>query len=245
MADFNLGQHFMIDRKAILRLVSHVPEGKVILEIGPGTGILSRELKSKAKKLILIERDKRFEPYLKDYDVIFDNVLEMKKLPKFEVVVSNLPFNIVEPLFFKLLRVDFEEAYLTISKRTYKKLTSRTSKLGHIVSHFFDIEKLEEFDKDSFYPQPRVRAVLVRVRPKKDGDSLVKKFLRMYDKKVKNALIDTFIGIKTKNQVRELFVRFDEAVLNTRVRNISLEDLKRIEAMLLEEERNLRRKESS
>ena len=119
--DFNLGQHFMTDEKVINKILSYIPEDKIVLEIGPGKGALSQKLKEKSKKLYLIERDENFQKYLTDFDVLFENVLTTR-LPRFDILVSNLAFNIIEPLFMKLIRERFEEVYLTISEGTYKKI---------------------------------------------------------------------------------------------------------------------------
>lgn len=65
-ANKRLGQHFLIDRAALETMVEHAPchPGSLVLEIGPGLGVLTRELLNKGCDVIAIERDRRFVEYL-------------------------------------------------------------------------------------------------------------------------------------------------------------------------------------
>lgn len=236
--NFSLGQHFMTDEKVVDKIISHIPSDKIVLEIGPGMGALSQRLSNKSKKLILVEKDKKFEKYLIDFDVIFENVLTTK-LPRFDILVSNLAFNIIEPLFMILIRKDFEEIYLTISAGTYKKLLTNRTKFPYVFHKFFQIKKLEDISRHSFQPKPRVDAVFVKLTPIKE-QTLFKTLVRMHDQKLKNAIIETLKSKKTKNESRKAYSTQSISALNKRVRNLTLKELKDVEAMLNEEERNIR-----
>lgn len=65
-ANKRLGQHFLIDRAALKAIVEagSVRPGYLVLEIGPGLGVLTRELLAKGAEVVAIEKDRRFVEYL-------------------------------------------------------------------------------------------------------------------------------------------------------------------------------------
>lgn len=65
-ANKRLGQHFLIDAAALQAMADHAPNeaGTVVLEIGPGLGVLTRALVAKGCDVIALERDRRFLDYL-------------------------------------------------------------------------------------------------------------------------------------------------------------------------------------
>ena len=100
----SLGQNFLIDKNIIEKIIDSVEiEGKSILEIGPGTGNLTKNiLEKKPKKLIVIEKDCELAKLLnKDFGekikIINDDVLkvdENKLDSNVLTVFGNLPYNI-------------------------------------------------------------------------------------------------------------------------------------------------------
>src|SRR5699024_5336413 len=97
----NYNQHFLIDQNIInkyLKLLNIKPND-VVVEIGAGKGVLTNYLKDVAKKLYVIEIDKRLKEYLDKIDnitVIYDNVLNVD-IPSCDKIVTSLPYNIIEP----------------------------------------------------------------------------------------------------------------------------------------------------
>ena len=111
----SLGQHFLKDRNIAFKIVGKIDEetnGKV-LEIGPGTGILTGILLEKFKeKLLLVEVDRESVAYLKTkYPEMVDRIIETDILdfdfPAYfdepVVVVGNLPYNITSQIFFRII----------------------------------------------------------------------------------------------------------------------------------------------
>ena len=107
-----LGQNFLIDKKVAEREVfySKILADDVVLEIGPGRGILTKLLAEKARKVISIEIDEKLIDYLSkivpnNVKLIHSDALDIdyNKLPKFNKIVANLPFQISSPITFKFL----------------------------------------------------------------------------------------------------------------------------------------------
>ena len=112
-----LAQHFLVDRRVASRHVAHaqVDSSDTVLEIGPGLGVLTRFLAARAKRVIAIEADHRFAAYLRascpEVEIIEGDALDVD-WPPFDVMASNLPYQISSPLTFKLLDRSFDRAVL-------------------------------------------------------------------------------------------------------------------------------------
>ena len=101
----SLGQNLLVDRN-ILNKISALDsiKDKVIFEIGPGTGNLTEIiLKKNPKKILLVEKDKRFCEILskkfnlkKDYNIFNEDILKfnLNSSRNGEVIFGNLPYNI-------------------------------------------------------------------------------------------------------------------------------------------------------
>ena len=122
----NLGQNYLIDKNKRNQIIGFgdVDKNDVVLEIGTGIGTLTIELAKKAKKVIAIEQDenicKILTKRLKDekidnVELINDDALKVD-FPKFNKIISNLPYQISSPITFKFLEYDFDLAILMYQK---------------------------------------------------------------------------------------------------------------------------------
>ncbi len=110
-----LGQHFLIDRNIVRKIVTvaALRPHDVVFEIGPGRGALTRVLCEQAAKVIAVEIDRRLVRELSAAQAN-DTVLELHHgdalefaydtLPSGTVVIANLPYSVSTPLLFRLLR---------------------------------------------------------------------------------------------------------------------------------------------
>ena len=115
-----LGQNFLIDPSVCPRMAQECgADGKTgVLEIGPGFGVLTQQLASRAKKVVAVELDKRLPEVLAETLTEFDNVtvlsgdvlaldlpgLLCEQFPGMPVLVcANLPYYITSPVIMKLL----------------------------------------------------------------------------------------------------------------------------------------------
>jgi len=103
------GQHFLADENilgVIGRLAELAPED-VVLEIGPGQGVLTRYLGARVQHVHAIEIDRDLEPLLADagdnVDVVFGDALRMELPQDATKLVSNLPYNVATPIVVESL----------------------------------------------------------------------------------------------------------------------------------------------
>ncbi len=223
MEETGLDQHFMVDRSLIKKIIrySELKEDDIVLEIGPGKGFLTKELVKKCR-VIAVEKDDSFKPGLsklkklsKNLEIIFGNALKLVKNLKFNKIVSNIPYNISEPLFKQMFKLQIEFAILTVSQSFAEKLLDKNTKIGLQTNLFFSIEKLEEVSREAFLPRPRTDSAVLKITPKKEGlstvEKVLKKFTLLNDKKTKNALQEALIEALsiTKRQAKEQITRLN------------------------------------
>lgn len=230
----HLDQHFLIDENVIKKIieVSNFSEKDIVVEIGPGKGNITKLIAKRVKKVYCIELDKRLKPYLdnicKDYknvNVIYNNVL-VTDIPKCNKIVTALPYSILEPFMTKLIKTDFQELFMIIgSKYVYNVENNKITYLSLLTNSFFDLERIMDINSNCFNPKPRVMSSLVRITPKKEDGSKEYSFFRsMYKlnhKKIKNALVESFINTGiclTQREARKIIsdINFDKELLDTK-----------------------------
>jgi 16S rRNA (adenine1518-N6/adenine1519-N6)-dimethyltransferase len=175
------GQNFLINKKIAIKEIEYanIKKDDVVLEIGPGNGILTHLLAKKAKKVIAIEIDARLVKNLREtipenVDLIQEDVLKVdfSTLPRFNKIVSNLPYHISSPITFKILEIGFSLAVLVYQKEfAYRMVaspgTKNYSRLSVSVFYFAECEIIDHIHKSCFYPEPRIDSCIVSLIPKK------------------------------------------------------------------------------
>jgi len=103
------GQHFLVDRN-ILDVIGRLAElcsDDVVLEIGPGQGVLTRYLAERVRRVHAVEIDRALEPELADLapnvDVVFGDALQLELPQDATKLVANLPYNVATPLVVESL----------------------------------------------------------------------------------------------------------------------------------------------
>jgi len=171
-----LGQHFLVDPRVAERHLNHahITVKDVVLEIGPGLGVLTRGLATRAKRVVAIETDRTFANYLRetlpDVEIIQGDALELD-WPAFDVMVSNLPYAISSPLTFKLLDEPFDRAVLMYQWEFARRMVASAgspeySRLSVGVYRRASCMILERVPRNAFHPQPKVDSALVRLEPR-------------------------------------------------------------------------------
>jgi 16S rRNA (adenine1518-N6/adenine1519-N6)-dimethyltransferase len=175
-----LGQNFLNNKKIAELEVENadIKQNDVVLEIGPGKGILTTILSKKAKRVIAIEIDKKLIGDLQK--TLPDNVIlinqdvlktDFKKLPKFNKIVSNLPFQISSPVTFKILEYPFDVAILIYQKEFADRMvadfgTKNYSRLSVNVYYRAFCEMIQKVPKTCFSPQPKVDSCMLKLIPR-------------------------------------------------------------------------------
>lgn len=215
----SLGQNFLIDKNVAMREVRYakITKEDVVLEVGPGTGILTRLLAEKAKKVIAIEIDEKIIKNLKgkfpsNVELIHKDALKVdfETLPKFNKIVSNLPFQISSPITFKFLDHGFNLAVLIYQKEFADRMNAIPgrkdySRLSVGVYYKAICELLETIPKTCFKPQPKVDSCAVRLIKRKKPPffivdetfffDLTKNLFNHRRKKIKN-ILNNLYGIQ-------------------------------------------------
>ena len=155
---------------------------QVVLEVGPGSGNLTVKILEKAKKVIAVELDPRMaaevtkrvqgKPEQKRLEVMLGDVIRTE-LPKFDVCISNTPYQISSPLTFKLLalspapRVCILMFQREFAMRLFAKPGDRLySRLSVNAQMWAKIDHIMKVGKNNFKPPPAVESSVVRLVPK-------------------------------------------------------------------------------
>ena len=185
----SLGQNFLIDQNIIDKIIDVVQiKNKSILEIGPGTGNLTKNiLKKKPKKLIVIEKDNILAELLKknlgnDINIINNDVLKVDENTLDEdilTVFGNLPYNIsTEILCNWILNIKnknfwFDNLVLMFQKEVAERIiakfnTRNYGRLSILSNWKLEIEKISDVHPSSFFPKPKVDSSVLLLKPKPD-----------------------------------------------------------------------------
>ena len=240
-----LGQNFLIDKNVAQREVenANITQDDVVLEIGPGRGILTNLLAEKAKKVIAIEIDKKLVDTLdlpENVELINEDALKVdfKKLPRFNKIVSNLPFQISSPITFKILEYDFDLALLIYQKEFADRMVAKPgsknySRLSVNVYYKAECEKLEIVPKTCFQPQPKVDSAVIKLVPRRSPAfsvaderfffDLTKNLFNHRRKKIKT-ILNRYYKFKVDNA----------SYINNRVEELAPEEIGKLSNILFE-----------
>jgi 16S rRNA (adenine1518-N6/adenine1519-N6)-dimethyltransferase len=174
------GQHFLHEAGVVRRIVEAVApaKGDLIVEIGPGEGVLTRPLAEAAGALHVIEIDRDLAAALRPLAgvVVHEaDALEFdySQFPRGLRVVGNLPYNISTPLLFHLARyaalvrdMHFMLQLEVVERMVAAPSTPAYGRLSVALQARFALEKLFNVAKGAFRPPPKVESALVRLLPR-------------------------------------------------------------------------------
>jgi len=240
----SFGQVFLRDKTYIKKIVHHLKsDNEVILEIGPGSGVVTRRLLERCKKLYCVEKDLSLVRLLEErftsegVVVIYDDILKfnLSSLNTQVLVFGNVPFNISNRLMQYLVRNKLwvKQAYLTFQKEFARKLVAgpNTKEYGFISCYFqyyTSMRVLFDIPKGAFYPKPEVDASFMEIvfqeSPFKIKDEvflfkLIKRSFALRRKKLFNALE----GFCNKEVIKRTFLDLG-LDLGVRAENLALKE---------------------
>ena len=185
----SLGQNFLVDQDVINKITNTVNiKDKSILEIGPGTGNLTKSiLKRKPKKLIVIEKDDNLSQFLNkslspEIKIINDDILKIDENNldnDILTVFGNLPYNISTEILCKwILNIKdkifwFDYLILMFQKEVANRIiakfnTKNYGRLSILSNWKLEIEKICDVRPSSFFPRPKIDSSVLLLKPKLD-----------------------------------------------------------------------------
>ncbi len=206
----SFGQHFLIDEKIMEKIIEALEPRKedVVLEIGPGLGIMTNLLASKVKRVIGVEKDVRLAKIAEEMardnvEILYGDFLEMEIPREVNKVIGNIPYKISSKVVEKVLKSDIERAVLTFQLEFAERVLASpgNKKYGRItvLAHYYsEVSLVDRIPAEAFYPRPKVDSAvllfkkrerpLVKVVDEEEFFEFVKKIFSQRRKKIKTIL---------------------------------------------------------
>jgi 16S rRNA (adenine1518-N6/adenine1519-N6)-dimethyltransferase len=176
----SLGQHFLNDKNLARKIAESIlGEPELVVEIGPGMGILTKFLIEKYLNFYAIEIDKESVEYLKaslslpNDKIIAGDFLKFdlkKHFPGKYTLIGNFPYNISSQIFFKILenKQDITQTVCMIQKEVAERISSLPGNktygiLSVLLQAFYDIKYLFTVNENVFVPPPKVKSAVIRL----------------------------------------------------------------------------------
>jgi 16S rRNA (adenine1518-N6/adenine1519-N6)-dimethyltransferase len=242
-----LDQHFLINFRIVERILSCLSIwDRRVLEIGPGSGILTRALLDGGAYVIAVEIDpalsqnlrERFQREIKDGRLLLiEDDAARVELPPFDCVVANLPYSLSSKITFRLIEIGFQEAVLMYQKEFAQRMLARPGtpgcgRLSVMAQTYADIEPCFEISPRAFAPMPQVRSMVLHLVPhppripikdRKFYAEVVKALFSHRRKTVRNGLrnLRGSIGVERLNRMMAML---PESILSVRPEELQLEE---------------------
>lgn len=189
----SLGQNFLQDDEVIGRIfeAAEVRPTDWVLEIGPGTGILTFRLSDRVEKLLAIELDHQLVERLQKHfvdsqsvSILEGNVLDIDLKELLEAsgfaehpykIIANIPYYITAPIIRTLLALPYQPQSLTLMVQTevagrLAAKPGQMSLLSLMAQYYATVEKRFSVPKEAFDPVPKVDSAVIRIVPKRAYD---------------------------------------------------------------------------
>src|SRR2546425_4059343 len=173
-----LGQNFLRDREVASRIVdaAQLDSEDVVLEPGAGTGVLTRLIRTKAGRVIAVEKDPRLalglrETFVNNGDVVvIEGDLLTSSLPPFNRVLGTPPYYLSSKLVLLLTRSKLETAHLVFQKEFGERLAAPPGskdygRLSVMTQKSFAVKPVFAIPRAAFVPKPKVDSILVELKP--------------------------------------------------------------------------------
>lgn len=180
----SLGQNFLTDQFVIEDIMdgADISEEDLVIEIGPGIGVITYEAAQLAKKVIAVEIDKNLIPILHDTlgefdnveivnaDILKTNVNNLIGDEKHVKIIGNLPYYITTPIIMKLLedKVKAESITIMMQREVADRITSNPGSkaygaLSVAVQYYCETEKVCDVPRTCFVPNPNVDSEVLKL----------------------------------------------------------------------------------
>ncbi len=181
------GQNFIVNPGVCPKIVEAAGIGPEwgVLEVGPGIGVLTRELARRAARVVAVEVDNRLPPLLAETLAGYDNVeIVMQDILKVDIaalirekfagmpvaVCANLPYYITSPILMRLLeeKLPIRQITVMVQKEAAERIcaapgTRQAGAISYAVAYYAKPQVLFSVQPGSFYPPPKVTSAVIRL----------------------------------------------------------------------------------
>lgn len=192
----SLGQNFITDKNVLDSIIAGAEVGPedLVIEIGPGIGVLTSEAADIAAKVIAVEIDSKLIPILKETLSEYDNVelinqdilktdlkeiIERERMAKVFSgnvrIIGNLPYYITTPIVMKILeeRIPADSITVMMQKEVADRIRSGPGNktygaISVAVQYYCTVAKVASVPKDVFIPRPKVDSTVLTLKPLKE-----------------------------------------------------------------------------
>jgi len=183
----SLGQNFLIDSNIPTNMIEKIGIDcrDNVIEVGPGIGSLTQVIAEHAKKVVVVEIDKKLIPILKEtvgendnVEIVHDDILkvDLHKLIENEFdsekikVIGNLPYYITTPIIMRFLeeKVPIEQLVFMVQKEVAERMQAKPSTkqygtLSIAVQYYCDVKIIMKVPASVFLPHPKVESSIIKL----------------------------------------------------------------------------------
>jgi 16S rRNA (adenine1518-N6/adenine1519-N6)-dimethyltransferase len=240
----SLGQNFLINNHIVEKIVegSLIGSNDLVIEIGPGVGVLTSPCAEIAKKVIAIEIDKHLIPILnetlkdhKNVEIIYGDFLKLDLAGLLEEeskndyskvrIIGNLPYYITTPIIMKILeeKIKCNSITIMVQKEVAARMCAKagTKDYGAItlaVNYYSTVEQIVQVPNTAFYPSPKVASSVIRfdIREKRivepEDEELFFKVIKASFGQRRKTLLNSISTIENLSKIQAL-----EALNNVKI----------------------------
>ncbi|MBS5719666.1 MAG: ribosomal RNA small subunit methyltransferase A [Clostridium sp.] len=194
------GQNFLKDDRIVEKIVtlSDIEDDSLVIEVGPGKGILTRQLSKAAKSVICYEIDMQLEEYLinlsnelSNVEVVFSDFLDAdlaKKVSDYKYkhlyFISNVPYYITTPILMKLINsgLNFLKIVMMVQEEVGERFSATPGKKAYssitvFLNYYYEIKRLFKVNRSEFIPVPNVDSEVIMLTSREGKIALKNKDL--------------------------------------------------------------------
>ncbi len=251
----SLGQNFLTDKSVIDAIVEGAGIGPddLVIEIGPGIGVLTQAAAEKAGRVVSIEIDRNLVEIMKftlegltNVKIVNDNILktdlaaliaEEKGELSHVKVLGNLPYYITTPILTKLLKegVPCESITVMMQKEVADRIISgpgsrKYGALSVYIQYFSIVNRIADVKKTSFMPAPKVDSSVLRMDVRKEHE------IRPRDEEHYFKVVRAAFGQKRKTLLNSLMsLGAPKQVISEALQDAGVDEKRRAESLTLQE----------
>ena len=242
------GQNFLKDKNKVKKIVdsADIKDNSLVIEVGPGGGILTTELSLKADNVLCYEIDLELKPILENkfsknnVKIIFDDFLNRNienDIEKYNYdnlyFISNVPYYITTPILLKLINssLNFDKIVIMVQEEVGERFSAKPnskdySSITVFLNYYFDVKKEFKVNRLEFNPVPNVDSEVISFTRKKE-------LLKLKDKELFFKLVKDSFKFKRKN-IRNNLKGYNLDIIDRVLKNNNLDLTSRAEQLPIE-----------